>query len=449
HLKDLGFEKETHVRTYEIDTIIGKYNEYSTFKVDTEKLTDYLEEKFPVAPEFVEYVHKYMEENDGEFPIDEIKEIDKENGNTLFKDSYNNAKYIQMAKSYPLYLELLEKENAIDYNQMQIKALEKMNNGYMPKYTNILIDEFQDTDPVQMEVFKKFIDNPQTESFTVVGDINQSIYGFRGSNKNYFTELKEQYPDKFQEVFLSYNYRSTEEIIDLSQDFISAHYDSPEELMPAKCGSGKRNDLYFMVSDDKKTEAENILEIIKYVMADKRMNLSDIGILLRSVKSASSCFNTLTELLEKNGINYQVRGTGDLADNEDLKYILALMYFLIQDDDPYATFVPTDTKDWLNLKTLTGANEIKPLFELSDNTKTILNTLQDEFEQNVIDMDKIVCSENEGWGNGIRKFSGIFSKDNERKDEVFSRVKKPILSDENLNKFGITDENCEVFQCIK
>ena len=441
HLKDLGFEKETHVRTYEIDTIIGKYNEYSTFKVDTEKLTDYLEEKFPVAPEFVEYVHKYMEENDGEFPIDEIKEIDKENGNTLFKDSYNNAKYIQMAKSYPLYLELLEKENAIDYNQMQIKALEKMNNGYMPKYTNILIDEFQDTDPVQMEVFKKFIDNPQTESFTVVGDINQSIYGFRGSNKNYFTELKEQYPDKFLEVFLSYNYRSTEEIIDLSQDFISAHYDSPEELMPAKCGSGKRNDLYFMVSDDKKTEAENILEIIKYVMADKRMNLSDIGILLRSVKSASSCFNTLTELLEKNGINYQVRGTGDLADNEDLKYILALMYFLIQDDDPYATFVPTDTKDWLNLKTLTGANEIKPLFELSDNTKTILNTLQDEFEQNVIDMDKIVCSENEGWGNGIRKFSGIFSKDNERKDEVFSRVKKPILSDENLNKFGITDEN--------
>ena len=40
----------------------------------------------------------------------------------------------------------------------------------MPKYTNILIDEFQDTDPVQMELFKKFIENPKTESFTVVGD---------------------------------------------------------------------------------------------------------------------------------------------------------------------------------------------------------------------------------------------------------------------------------------
>ena len=449
HLKDLGFERQCYVRTYEIDTIIGKYNEYSTFNVNTEELVDYLEENFPVSDEFVDYVNKYMDENDGEFPIDEIKEIDKENENTLFKDSYNNAKYIQMAKSYPLYLKLLEKENSIDYNQMQIKALDKINEGYTPKYTNILIDEFQDTDPVQMELFAKFIENPQTESLTVVGDINQSIYGFRGSNKNYFKELTDQYPDKFKEVFLSYNYRSTEEIINFSQDFISAHYDSKDDLIPAKCGSGKHNEIYFMVNEDKKSEAENILEIIKYVIADDKMKLSDIGILLRSVKSSSSCFKTLSELLDKNNINYQVRGTGDLADNEDLKYILTLMYHLIQDDDPYYTFVPRDTGDWLNLKTLTGANENKPLFELSDDTKAILNSLQDEFEQNVIDMDKTVCSQNEGWGRGIKKFSGIFSKSKERQEEVFSRVKKPILSDENLTKYGITNQrDLEFFHAL-
>ena len=440
HLNDLGFTNECYVRNYEIDTIISKYGEYSTFDVDMDALVDYLEKNFPVDNDFIEYVNKYMEENDGEFPLDEIREIDEENGNTLFKDSYNNAKYIQMAKSYPVYLELLEKENSIDYNQMQIKALEKINEGYTPKYTNILIDEFQDTDPVQMQLFSKFIENPQTESLTVVGDINQSIYGFRGSNKNYFKELSEKYPDMFREVYLSYNYRSTEEIINFSQDFISAHYNCESEMIPARCGSGKHNEIYYMVNEDKTTEAENILEIIKYVMADKRMNLSDIGILMRSVKSASSCFNTLAELLEKNSINYHVRGIGDLAGNEDLKYILTLMYHLIQDDDPYYTFVPRDTSDWLNLKTLTGANENKTLFELSDDTKQILNSLQDEFERNIIDMDKTVCQENKGWGRGIQKFSGIFSKSRERQEEVFSRVKKPILSDENLIKYGITDE---------
>lgn len=436
HLKELGFERQSYIRgNYDIGLIIGKYNEYSTFKVNTEELVEYLEENFPVDDEFVEFVNQYMDENDGEFPSDEVKE------NPTFKESYNNAKYIQIARSYPEYLNLLERENAIDYNLMQIKALDKLNEGHMPKYTNILIDEFQDTDPIQMELFTKFINHPQTESFTVVGDINQSIYGFRGSNKDYFAELRENHSEKFEEVFLTTNYRSTEEIIDFTQDFILPHHESQDKLIPAKCGSGKSNDVYFMVSEDKKKEAENILEIIRYVMADGKLNLSDIGILMRSVKSGSSCFNTLIELLEENGIRYQVKGTGDLKDNEDLKYILTLMYHVIQEDDPYYTFVPADTAEWLNLKTLTGANDNKVLFELSDSTKKILNTMQDEYEQNVIDMDRTVCSEYEGRQRGIQKYKGIFSKKGERQEEVFSRVRKPILSDENLIKYGITDEN--------
>ena len=118
HLNELGFEKESYIRTYEIANIISKYDEYSTFKVDTESLAKYLEEKFPVDPKFVEFVSEYMEENDGEFPVDELK--DKKSEYYQYKDSYNNAKYIQIAKSYTEYLKLLERENAIDYNQMQI-----------------------------------------------------------------------------------------------------------------------------------------------------------------------------------------------------------------------------------------------------------------------------------------------------------------------------------------
>ena len=190
HLEELGFGDDLNISNYDINNIIDKYNEYSTFNVDTNGLVEYLEEKFPVAPELFEFVHKYMEENDGEFPVDEVK------GNKLYKESLKNAKYIQTARSYQLYLDLLKRENAVDFNQMQFKALEKMNEGHMPIYTNILIDEFQDTDPVQMEIFKKFIESPQTNSLTVVGDLNQSIYGFRGSNKNYFKELIELYPNK-------------------------------------------------------------------------------------------------------------------------------------------------------------------------------------------------------------------------------------------------------------
>ena len=441
HLKELGFGDDLNISNYDITQIIEKYNEYSTFKVDTNGLAKYLEEKFPVDPEFFEFVHNYMDENEGEFPTDEIKK-------KKYEKSLKNAKYIQIAKSFQNddedsldYLTLLERENAVDFNQMQFKALEKMNDGYMPKYTNILIDEFQDTDPVQMEIFKKLIESPQTDSLTVVGDINQSIYGFRGSNKNYFKELMDLYPEKFEEVRLSTNYRSTEEIIDLSQDFILNHYESPNQLKPAECGSKKTNDVYYMVSEDGASEAENILEIIKFIQSDKNMNLSDIGILSRSVKSsASSCFKTLLKLLEENNINYQINGIGDLKDNEELKYLLTLMYHLIQDDDPYDSFVPRDVTDWLNLKTLTGANGNKVLFELSEDTKEILNDLHMKFEADVIAADEKVFRDFNPTGKAIDEFSKIFGRDRQRQKAVFSSVKKPILSDENLIEYGITDE---------
>lgn len=447
HLKDLEFGDELNIGNNDIKNIIEKYNEYSTFKVKdkAKKLAEYLEDKFPVDPEFIEFVQSYMEENDGEYPVDEVKD------NEVFKESLKNAKYIQIAKSYELYLDLLKRENAVDFNQMQFKALEKMNEGYMPAYTNILIDEFQDTDPVQMEIFKKLIEHPNTNSLTVVGDLNQSIYGFRGSNKNYFKELIELYPDKFIEIRLSTNYRSTEEIIDLTQDFILPHYDSQENLKLAECGSGKHNDVYYMVSENGKKEAENILEIIKYIQADERMNLSDIGILSRSVRpSASSCFRSLLELLEENDINYQIVGIGDLEKNEELKYILTLMYHLIQDDDPYYTFVPRDTDDWLNLRTLTGANENKVLFELSEDTKEKLNKVWADFEDEVINADGEVCDESPRSWRQIDEYGKIFkNKPQERQKGVFSRVKKPILSDENLIDYGITDErDLEFFHAL-
>ena len=155
HLADLGFEKESYIRTYEIANIISKYDEYSTFRVDTESLAKYLEEKFPVDPKFIEFVSEYVEENDGKFPIDELK--DKKSEYYQYKESYTNAKYIQIAKSYTEYLKLLERENSIDYNQMQIKALEKMDEGYMPDYTNILIDEPITVQPKKSLIFHRIL----------------------------------------------------------------------------------------------------------------------------------------------------------------------------------------------------------------------------------------------------------------------------------------------------
>lgn len=169
--QDLGFVNECYLRQKEIINLIKKYNEYATFKVDTGKLVRYIEERCEVKQDYIDFVNKFMDENDGKYPFNEVIQNDS------FKQSRNNALYLQIAKSYPRYVELLDEKGFIDFAQMQIKTLEYLSKNPETIYKNILVDEFQDTDPVQMKIFEILMRN--ADSFTVVGDIDQSIYGFR------------------------------------------------------------------------------------------------------------------------------------------------------------------------------------------------------------------------------------------------------------------------------
>ena len=83
-------------------------------------------------------------------------------------------------------------------------------------FKNILIDEFQDTDPIQMKIFDFLIKN--SETFTVVGDDDQSIYGFRGSDIKFFLEFQDNYDAEI--ITLKTNYRSTKNIVDFCENFI-------------------------------------------------------------------------------------------------------------------------------------------------------------------------------------------------------------------------------------
>lgn len=199
HLEELGFTGIAYASKRDAKNIINKYEEYCTFGVDSQNLIKYIQDNYPISQDYIDFVEQYMEENEGKFPKMEVKE------NKEFKQSYYNALYLQVAKSYPIYKELMEKENVIDFGHMQLKALEYLRENPDSVFKNILIDEFQDTDPIQMEIFKILMKN--CDSATFVGDIDQSIYGFRGSYDNYFEQLSNEYDVK--RISLNTNYRST------------------------------------------------------------------------------------------------------------------------------------------------------------------------------------------------------------------------------------------------
>ena len=430
HMKELGFIKEAYMSNSEIFDIVNKYNEYCSFGVKTDELIDYIQKTRPISEDYVTFVRNYMEANDGKYPYDEVRENDE------YKKSRYNAKYLQIARSYPIYEEILKREKAIDFAHMQKDALEIVQrDDFKTQFTNILIDEFQDTDPMQMALFEELMKS--AKSFTVVGDINQSIYGFRGSNTNPFTYLSKHHKDKFEFKSLPTNYRSTHEIIDISEDFIKHQRPVESALKKARCGRDIHNKTYYLVNEDNAAEGNNIFKVIEYLLDNNLINkLSDIGILFRSLnKSSSRCIDILLEKLDEAEINYQIRGLNNLAEQSEIRSVLTLFYHLVSDDDSHKHFFNRWEADWLNLRAY--ADQI--LFKLSDETREILYNLQDKFEK------EVVKTENEIWRElgrrgGKKSFKTVLQREEEILTEVFNRVTRPVLVNENLIEYGITDE---------
>ena len=438
HLEELGFTGIAYASKRDAKNIINKYEEYCTFGVDSQNLIKYIQDNYPISQDYIDFVEQYMEENEGKFPKMEVKE------NKEFKQSYYNALYLQVAKSYPIYKELMEKENVIDFGHMQLKALEYLRENPDSVFKNILIDEFQDTDPIQMEIFKILMKN--CDSATFVGDIDQSIYGFRGSYDNYFEQLSNEYDVK--RISLNTNYRSTNQIIDVSEALIKPQRDVHSE----KDLKGNRDidfPIYYISNEDKDNEAENICEFIKYLKETGKIdNYNEIAVLTRSVTSNGNCIKPLMNLLNENNIPYAIKGNKDLLDKDEIKSILTLIYYVISEDKDHHIMNSWEKK-WLNLKAFTDTDFKMKLCNLSDETKEILFNIQEQYENDVVAAEKDVSIEVTGKKSRVRSFGGVFKKYNKPEFEngqeilkdIVNKVSFPYLNVQNLEKWGIKNKD--------
>ncbi len=412
----LGFKNEFHLADYQIPSVINKFDEYTTFNVDTDSLIEYIKETRPINQEYVDFVNSFKF-----FPLKKVKE------NKNFKQSWYNARYLQTAKAYPLYLKLLHNFNAVDYNTIQITALNFLKQNPVTQYKNILVDEFQDTDPVQAELFEILLQN--ADSFTAVGDVDQSIYSFRGSFRDYFEEFYNKYDCKL--ISLDYNYRSTNNIIQASEMFIKPQRKeySKKHLVGAR---DENKDSYILENDDYIGEADKIFNLVKDLKeSGKIKQYSDVAILYRSVISNKN-IPILIEEFKKNNIPYHISGTTDLIESDEVKSILTLFYYITRKlDNSYG--MSGLEKDWLNLKAFCGYDFTPKFRELSSQTKEYLTKLQDDYEESILKTEKEVYLELTGKKSGIRKLSGVFNRNEDILIEIFKRINKPVV-DLNLIK---------------
>ena len=430
HKKELGFVKTAFLRNYESGQVLKKYDEYALFEVDSKALVDYISAKYTVSNEYVEYINEYYK-NHQENQYPSKKEI-KHNGFTC--DVYK-ARYLQIAKSFPDWIELMEREHVCDQNYLLFKALEILNEDIhlkSLKYRNILIDEFQDTDAVQMQIFEKL--KEIADSFTVVGDSDQSIYSFRASNPQFFNDYVES--DEFENKILVNNYRSTSDIVEFNEKFISQKRVNPKEL---KTNNPSKMPVYLLESRDNSEEYKGIAFIVKNLMDNGKISkYSDVCILFRSHKDKQK----ILKEFDAKKIPYYLKGINDLIFQDEVKAVLALFWYILP-------FKPTrvayygEGGHWINLYSFTDRyyNSSK-IFKLTDKTMKILSEIELKYQSGVVKIKDEYSPLSHGLkSNSIMDIARNYS--DEDVDKMYGRVGNDMsqLSREELKGIGISDEH--------
>lgn len=189
----------------------------------------------------------------------------------------------EFCRVYNMYEEYKESIKKIDFDDMLIKTynLLKQNKQILDRvrsvYRYILVDEFQDINKVQFEVIK-LIARPNNNIF-VVGDEDQSIYGFRGSRPDFLLEFEDYFKGSKKYV-LDINYRSKKDITDIANKLIQNNENRYEKSI--KCDREHKGIVKYINTEDAEEEAKFIAKDILSKCEDNCTNYDDFAVIYRT-----------------------------------------------------------------------------------------------------------------------------------------------------------------------
>ena len=437
HRKDLGFTGPAFLRNYESGQVLKKYDEYALFEVDSEALISYIESKYRPSEEYLAYIDEYYRtHSENHYPTKkQIKALG-------FRCDVYKARYLQIAKSYRDWIGLMEEEHVCDQNYLLVKALDILSdedNLKQVQYRNILIDEFQDTDAIQMQIFEHL--KTISDTFTIVGDADQSIYSFRAANPKFFNDYHES--DEFEKKILVNNYRSTSDIVGFNEKFIAKKRDNPKDL---KSVNDSKMPVYMLENRRGEEEYRGIAYIIKNLKSSGKITkYSDVCVLFRSHKDKKD----ILEEFDREKIPYYLKGIDDLIYQDEVKAVLALLWYMLP-FNPNLIAYYGDGGQWINLSSFTDKYyESSKVFRLSKKTQDILNEIEHNYHYSVVSAkDNFSPIDSNSKSNSI--MSVVRDYDDDTLEKIFRQVNPIDLSTysrDALKSIGINDEHDLDFFC--
>jgi len=238
------------------------------------------------------------------------------------------------AKVYPVYQKTLKNNNAFDFDDLLMKTVElfqsnqEVLNYYQELWRYIHIDEYQDTNYAQY-IWVKLLAN-KYNNICVVGDPDQSIYGWRGADIRNILSFEEDYKDTKQ-IKLEQNYRSTKNILKAAQAVISNNKSRKEKDLWTENEEGAK--LNVLNATDEKNEGDLIIQTIHKLQENYGVSFRDIVILYRL--NAQS--RTLEEACLRYTIPYKIIGNVKFYDRKEIKDVLAYLKVLANRADNLST----------------------------------------------------------------------------------------------------------------
>ena len=236
------------------------------------------------------------------------------NANTFFEE--------KAAEVYALYTAKLRTNNALDFDDLLMLSVallrdnEEVRTKYQNRFRFILVDEYQDTNGAQYELTKLLAEKHR--NLCVVGDADQSIYGWRGADIHNIMNFERDYPEA-RTIKLEQNYRSTKNILAAANAVIENNIERKPKALWTENPTGEKITLY--ESYDERDEAQFVASAIQQEKNKRKCSYGDIAILYRT--NAQS--RVVEETFMRMGIPYTMVGGLKFYDRKEIKDILAYL----------------------------------------------------------------------------------------------------------------------------
>jgi len=240
--------------------------------------------------------------------------------------------YKKIAKLYEQYEKYILDNNLVDFDDLLVlpyKILdenEELCQETSERYRYIMVDEYQDTNDLQYKLLRKIC--ATHNNLCVVGDDDQSIYGWRGANIKNILDFKDQF-ENVKTIKLENNYRSTSNILKAANELIDHNRGRIGKVLKSTKGEGEK--IAIIESFDEKNESTVVAKRIR-ALIDKGVNPRDIAVLYR----INALSRSLEEGLNRVGVPYNMVGGVKFYERTEIKDLISYLRIIANPNDDFS-----------------------------------------------------------------------------------------------------------------